>query len=55
LENAKIKGIRIGRPGTDLAKKKRIISLFKRGIPKAEIERRTRDSRRKSVRRVVDI
>jgi putative DNA-invertase from lambdoid prophage Rac len=53
LENARRKGIRIGRPGTDLAKKKRIISLFKRGFAKAEIERKTGVSRR-SVGRILD-
>jgi len=46
LENARRKGIRIGRPGTDLAKKKRIISLYKRGFAKAKIERKTGVSRR---------
>jgi DNA invertase Pin-like site-specific DNA recombinase len=54
LESAKRKGIRIGRPRTDLAKKKRIISLFETGFTKTEIKGKTGISRR-SVEKILDI
>ncbi len=53
LENARRKGIRIGRPGTPQEMRKIIFDLYKRGISKAEIERRTGVSRR-SVGRVLE-
>lgn len=52
LENAKRKGIRIGRPGTAPEKRKIIYNLFKKGLSKAEIERMTGISRR-SVGRIL--
>ncbi|RLA59953.1 MAG: resolvase [Epsilonproteobacteria bacterium] len=46
LEHARAKGIRLGRPGMDTLKKKKVLSLHRRGMTKSEIERQTGISRR---------
>jgi putative DNA-invertase from lambdoid prophage Rac len=53
LENARKKGIRIGRPGYSLTIRNKILKLHGEGLSQAEIERRTGVSRR-SVGRVLE-
>lgn len=52
LENARRKGIMIGRPGFSLAVRNKVLKLHEEGVNKLEIERRTGVSRR-SVGRIL--
>jgi DNA invertase Pin-like site-specific DNA recombinase len=55
LENARKKGVRIGRPGYSLSVRNKILKLHKDGVSQAEIERRTGISRRSVGRILVNL
>ena len=54
LENAKRKGVRIGRPGVEIKKAPKVIELYNQGLTISEIAGRVKTSRR-SIGRILEL